>query len=528
MDSAAAYGMMVPDDGGPRWAGFPFVARCVVSHEDGRTRFSVFKIRGTGLLSFDFGDGSTLDFDCGPTESVHVGAVVDGFVAPVVQHEYAEDGSFIVTVRGALSGIRLSSTASDTTNLHYPVVPDVNSLSVDTSSALHDVLRAAITIGRHDMVAMYNVETAVLDPDVIGWQYPILDGSGPVMENGPRRLIVRRWTRQDGLTVAYYRTSTLALLRLEEFYAPNINKFVQSEHPYNPPFAVCDRLRLVYVPSMSAIASRRFVSPKARGVKLYVGRLTSIHQGAFGPYEGELSAAIDVDFPLDMDERGDVELFCQNTRQEILNFPGYPFGAEYLKCHCTDITFDNEGRFWRNSDGRRVDEYGQLVDDEGRFIDEAGHRIEQDGNGEWRWVDPYGRWVDRLDRPIDLETGFLVDSDGHVCDEHGRKCDVLGRLLSGDRYWDGEWKDAAGMQVVVDRTSTVVGSPRLLVSDVGEQDPRLGTFRDSGTDGYEYDYFDSDGYMRAREMLDGTLYSIEYPGDGSWYPVLLSRPEDSE
>lgn len=518
MDSAAAYGMMVPDDGGPRWAGFPFVARCVVSHEDGRTRFSVYSVSGSGSVVFDFGDGQSRVVELSETGSTAAGTVVDDRRTPLFVHEYELDGEYLVTVTGDLTGIALSGLTRPSGSAAYETWNTV----VDGLSAIHDILRMTTVPPRFETIGWWGVDTVVLDSGSIEWQLPLFeegdDGELAIYPNGPRKLVARGLSVNPLPSLPYFGFPVLGIIGLEELYAPNLKDFRYGNgfHAYShSPLGACKRLRVAYLPNITKLDHRSYVSPYARGVRLYVGRLTEIGANAFG------GAGSSINFVW-TDDGCDVELFCQNTRQEILNFPGYPFGAEYLKCHCTDVTFDNEGGFWRNSDGRRVDEFGRLVDDDGRFIDEGGHRVEQDADGVWRWVDAYGRWVDRLDRPIDLETGFLVDSDGHVCDEHGRKCDVLGNLLSYDRYWNGEWMASMAEQVVVDRTMTLSGSARVGTYDVPETDPRYGLYSDEGSDGYARDYFDNRGYLRVREDPDGALYTVVYYRDGSW-SVILSQ-----
>lgn len=562
MDSAAAYSMTLPDEGAAAWDGIAFAGRAVVSIADGRYSFEVFSVSGSGDVVFDFGDGEThtVTFPSGTTNLD--GEVVDGYSTPLFRHEYAADGVYEIRVAGALASLGLAGK-------HRPAGRDqsysTTNTVVDETSALHDIWHMAVEPERHDMIGWWSVDVAVVDSDHIGWQLPWyeFDDSGNVTSlwntSGPRKLVMRGLTGSrpiGGVVSGVHHIPTIALFNLEEFWAPNVTEFGATygvpENSTITPFGFCDNMKVVYVPSLTRITKRVFVSPSATGVKIYAGRLDAIHGEAFG------IDASSPDLPTFVTPgHGSVELFCGNTRQEILNLADYPFGADYLKCHCVDVTFDNRGSFWRASDGRRVDSAGRLIDEQGRFVDESGHLVRyHEGLARWITCDEYGFYVDADDMQVDPVTGFWVDRDEHVCDESGRKRDTLGALVDY-KYWDpvDGWvtEDSGGNKVdywsamhegstvlwqfVVDRTGVKVESRKNVVltgTTYEEDDPRRGTFMalEPTVDGF-VDYYDASGFLRARERTDldtGTtlVYSVVYSGWRSWQLDLYSTSGGEE
>lgn len=528
MDSAAAYSMTLPDEGAATWDGIAFAGRAVVSIADRRFSFEVFSVSGSGDVVFDFGDGEThtVTFPSGTTKLD--GDVVDDYSTPLFRHEYAADGVYEIRVTGDLSSIGLTGKHRPAGSEHpYSTAHSV----VDETAALREILHMPQKPERFDMIGWWSVDTAVVDSGKLTWQLPWYEYSGGhVTElynvSGPRRLVMRNlrgYAPFDALP--YTSFPTIGLYRLEELWAPSLVAFRVnpglSSSPSQTPFGICDNLKLLYLPSLKIIEMRMFVSSRAEGVRIYAGRLTSVHAEAFGSDSSGLPMFVSAG-------RCRVELFCGNTRQEILNL-GFPFGAAYLKCHCTDITFDNEGRFWRNSDGRRVKYH--------------------EGLAAWLPCDEHGFYVDEDDLPIDPVTGFWIDRERHVCDAYGRKCDTLGSLIAY-RYWNpGSADDPTqpvwfvddehgepvsyqyGMpaeygpywQYVVDRLGgRVTRRANVNLGDVayGAGDPRAGMWSDHALtdDGY-VDYYDAKGFLRARERwteAGGEVYSVVYDGGRKW------------
>ena len=549
MDSAAAYSMTLPDEGAAAWDGIAFAGRAVVSIADRRYSFEVFSVSGGGDVVFDFGDGEThtVTFPSGTTRLD--GEVVDDYSTPLFRHEYAADGVYEIRVTGDLSSIGL-------TGKHRPpgnddVASTAHSV-VDETAALHEILYMPQKPEKFDMIGWWSVDTAVVDSDRLPWQLPWFEYSSggdftdPYDVSGPRRLVMRNLRDGKPLEQVFYSAfPTIGLYMLEEFWAPSLLGFddVDLGGDYtNPPFGCCNNLKLLYLPSLTRITEQLFVSPRAEGVKIYVGRLTFVRATAFGSDDSVTNFV--------QPGHGKVELFCGNTRQEILNL-GFPFGAAYLKCHCTDVTFDNEGMFWRNSDGRRVDSQGRLIDDQGRFVNEAGHLIKyNEGLAAWLPCDEHGFYVDGDDLPFDPATGFWIDRERHVCDAYGRKCDTLGNLVAY-RYWnpgsaddttqpvwfvdDGHGNPGAYPYVmpaeagpywryVVDRlggAATRRGNVNLGAVTYGSGDPRAGMWCENvlTADGY-IDYYDAKGFLRARERGPedgGGVYAVVYDGGMKWH-----------
>lgn len=559
MDSAAAYSTTLPDEGAAAWDGVAFAGRAVVSAADGRYSFEVFSVSGSGDVVFDFGDGEThtVTFPSGTTKLD--GEVVDDRSTPLFRHEYAADGVYEIRVTGDLTSIGLTgkhrpSGSANTYSTAHSVV--------DETAALHEILHMPQKPEKFDMIGWWSVDTAVVDSDRLTWQLPWFEYSGSSVTemygvSGPRKLVMRnlRDARPfDSIPMFYW--PTVALYMLEEFWAPSVRGFGDVAHAAGytttTPFGFCDNLKLLYLPSLTSIATRMFVSAAAEGVKIYVGRLTSVHAEAFGSdNSSHMPTFVTAG-------HCKAELFCGNERQEVLNM-GFPFGASYLKCHCTDVTFDNEGRFWRNSDGRRVDSQGRLVDDQGRFVDEAGHLIKyHEDLARWITCDEHGFYVDDDDLPIDPVTGFWVDREGHVCDTHGRKCDTLGNLVAY-RYWNpgsvddsmqsawyaddnygepGDYRNVTVAeygpywQYVVDRLGGKVaarGNVNLGNGLYESGDPRADMWYENvlTEDGY-IDYYDAKGFLRARERSyedGGAVYSVVYDGGRGWHLELYSSGE---
>ena len=538
MDSAAAYSMTLPDEGAAAWDGIAFAGRAVVSIADRRYSFEVFSVSGGGDVVFDFGDGEThtVTFPSGTTKLD--GEVVDNHSTPLFRHEYAADGVYEIRVTGDLSSIGLTGKHRPSGNTDpYSTAHSV----VDETSALHEILHMPQRPERFDMIGWWSVDTAVVDSDRMTWQLPWFEYSGGTVTerydvSGPRRLVMRNLRDEKPFdSLPYYYWPSLGLYWLEEFWAPSLLGFgatgVSADVVSITPFGFCDNLKLLYLPSLARIAARMFVSSRAEGVKIYVGRLTSVHAEAFG--------SDNLDFIPNFVSAGHcrAELFCGNTRQEILNL-GFPFGAAYLKCHCTDVTFDNEGRFWRDSDGRRVKYH--------------------EGLAAWLPCDEHGFYVDDDDLPIDPDTGFWIDRERHVCDVYGRKCDTLGNLVAY-RYWNpGSADDPAQpvwfvddengdpcayplavpaeygpyWQYVVDRLGGRVirrGNVNLGNGVYGPGDPRAGMWCENvpTDDGY-IDYYDAKGFLRARERGPedgGGVYAVVYDGDRKWHLESYSRGE---
>ena len=533
MDSAAAYSMTLPDEGAAAWGGVAFAGRALVSIADGRYSFEVFSVSGSGDVVFDFGDGETrtVTFPSG-TKKLD-GEVVDDYSTPLFRHEYAADGVYEIRVTGDLSSIGLTGKHRPPGNTHpYSTAHSV----VDETSALHEILHMPQRPEKFDMIGWWSVDTAVVDSDMLTWQLPWFEYSGDSVTelydvSGPRRLVMRNLRGIRILAdLSYTGFPSIGLYMLEEFWAPSLSGFgnkVGSESNSTPPFGFCDNMKLLYLPSLTKIVARMFVSSRAEGVKIYAGRLTSVHAEAFG---SDNSSAMP---EFVSTGHGKVELFCGNTRQEILNL-GFPFGAAYLKCHCTDITFDNEGRFWRNSDGRRVRYHEDLA--------------------AWLPCDEYGFYVDENDLPVDPVTGFWIDREGHVCDAYGRKCDTLGSLVAY-RYWNPgsvgdsmqpvwcaddsngdpvDYANATGgeygpyWQYVVDRLGGKVtrrGNVNLGDGVYGPGDPRADMWCENVVtdDGY-IDYYDAKGFLRAREG-GGEVYSVAYDGGRKWHLEAYSTGE---
>lgn len=527
MDSAAAYSMTLPDEGSAAWDGIAFAGRAVVSISGRRYSFEVFSVSGSGDVVFDFGDGEThtVTFPSGTTKLD--GDVVNDYSTPLFRHEYAADGVYEIRVTGNLSSIGLTGKHRPPGNTDsYSTAHSV----VDETSALHEILYMPQKPEKFDMIGWWSVDTAVVDSDRLPWQLPWFEyssGGGftePYYVSGPRRLVMRNL--RDGKPLEQVFSSafpTIGLYMLEEFWAPSLSGFddVETGFDYtNPPFGFCDNMKLLYLPSLTRIMEQLFVSPRAEGVKIYVGRLTFVRATAFG-CDNFITNFVPPG-------RGKVELFCGNTRQEILNL-GFPFGAAYLKCHCTDVTFDNEGKFWRDSDGRSVKYH--------------------EGLAAWLPCDEHGFYVDGDDLPFDPETGFWIDRERHVCDVYGRKCDTLGNLVAY-RYWNpGSADDPAQpvwfvddehgnpgaypyvmpaeygpyWQYVVDRIGGKVtrrGNVNLGDGTYGSGDPRAGMWCENVlTDGY-IDYYDAKGFLRARERGPedgGGVYAVVYDGGMKWH-----------
>lgn len=484
MDSAAAYSMTLPDEGAARWAAdcaLAAVVRPYVGVGAPRNVFRIHSMSGTGTARVSWGDGTSADVPLPGSAS----------------HEYSSSGSFLVTVTGSVSDVRLSDGQA------------VGATELD--AAPRDVLR--ITCPIPTLALPHMPETGLLVAFGVNVWYRHASGGYP------KRIVLRAVSGSLRLenSVSY---SPVFNFGLEEFYAPGATGF--SGHPYGslgqyrPPFGGCASLKVLYLPSITTIPFVSFVSPSAVGVKVYVGRLTSVNASAFSNSAGTISG------PSASGCRA--ELFCQNTETEARNL-GFPFGAAYLKCHCTDATFDSDGWYYR-ADGRRVDSDGRLRDDQGRFVNEAGHLIKfHEGLNRWILCDQYGFYVDEDDRPIDPVTGFWIDRSGHVCDEYGRKCDTLGNLVSEERYWTGAdgWVECAGEQAEVDRIGTLVGEVRSQEM-ADPSDPAYGLYTDQNGNYF----YDGDGYLRlvsAEVAGAADRAPVVYDGDRAWH---VDVPDQSE
>lgn len=528
MDSAAAYSMTLPDEGGPERAGIPFAARVTVSVADGRYSFSAYAIGGSGTVTFDFGDGTTQDVTFPDGVTTLEGEIVSDKSTPLVRHEYATDGTYVVKASGNLTRLDLAGhhQISGKTGMY-----DTGNVAVDETTALTALLRMSFMPTLNDMIGWATMETAVVESTSMTMQYPWFDydSNGNITflyePWGPKKIVMRGLSGPwPFVAMGPSRMAMLALFNLEEFYAPHATAFDGADGRSSltrPVFGACDALKVLYLPNVTHLYSQQFVSPLATGLKLYVGKLVAANIMAFGRDDAHS----------DFVSAGhcSLELFCKNTRQELLNISGFPFGAAYLKCHCTDVTFDTDGKFWRNSDGKMVDADGNLVDGRGRRVDESGHLVQyNEKTGTYTWCDEYGFFVDGNDKPYDIYTGFWIDRDLHVCDEHGMKCDSLGTLLSTTRVWNGYWTELEENQVaeLSDHLWTGNGTVRSRWQD-DPDDPRYDLYQAAGRDGYAYDYFDGSGYLNIREDSDGNLFRVEYSGDRNWYLIPLSTREET-
>lgn len=512
MDSAAAYSMALPDEGAARWTADCAFA-CTLRSTMLDSYFSA-KFGGSGTIEVDYGDGTV--------EELQLPASITSRAYP--------SGSYLFTVRGPVETVQtFSGMVEAVWRAPAPAVSEYGSWPY----------RAGL-------------DTFVCDADSVMF---------PPKSISPRRVILRGLSRSGWIPRSTAnpgsRSATIPGPQLEEFYAPLLPgsgfMFDTADASYNqPPFAQSPNLRVVYIPSVTEIPFQCFVSPSARGVKVYVGRLTSVRSDAFrnqGPYQI-------YDVPLG---GCDVELFCKNTSSEMIAL-GFPFGADYLKCHCTDVTFDSLGYRFRESDGRRYDPAnGQLVNDDFKYVDEAGHLVKyHEGLARWLPCDEHGFYVDGDDLPIDPVTGFWIDREGHVCDEYGRKCDTLGNLVAY-RYWNPDsaddsmqpvWyaDDSYGVpddyrnveaaeygpfwQYVVDRLGGKVaarGNVNLGNGMYVPGDPRADMWYENvlTDDGY-FDYYDAKGFLRARERSyedGGAVYSVVYDGGREWHLELYSSGE---
>ena len=326
MDSAAAYSIALPDEGAARWT-VDCAFACALRSTMLDSYFSA-KFGGSGTIEVDYGDGTV--------EELQLPASITSRAYP--------SGSYLFTVRGPVETVQtFSGMVEAVWRAPAPAVSEYGSWPY----------RAGL-------------DTFVCDADSVMF---------PPKSISPRRVILRGLSRSGWIPRSTAnpgsRSATIPGPQLEGFYAPLLPgsgfMFDTADASYNqPPFAQSPNLRVVYIPSVTEIPFQCFVSPSARGVKVYVGRLTSVRSDAFrnqGPYQI-------YDVPLG---GCDVELFCKNTSSEMIAL-GFPFGADYQKCHCTDVTFDSLGYQFRESDGRRYDPAnGQLVNDDFKYVDEAGH-----------------------------------------------------------------------------------------------------------------------------------------------------------
>lgn len=506
MYSAALSLATSPDTGSPKWEGLSFVARARVSAADNRTTFSVFAIKGWGQVSFDMGDGTVHTYEVGPDL---LGDVVDGRRTPIFTHQYANDGDYLIKATGTITGLSLTGHLPNPDSGFAETVLDTEFNTFDSTSALHDILYMPFSPTPNDMSGWGSIDTAIIDGDRLAYDYPkfridpdtgvieSLDGSSP----GPRKVIAARATAWDLNSIDSCGFAPFAKPALEEFYAPCLTTF--GEYVFAP-FGVSNNLRVVYIPKVTSIPGPGFVSPLAEGVAIYAGKLTGIAPDAF-IYEEQFGYGPNLEPPLG---QATVELFCLNTSTEIRAFNGYPFGAFYLKCHCTDLTFDTEDRYWRNSDGKRIDPGTmQLIDEEGRLINEDGQFIALNQlTGNYELCDEYGHIFGPDGRPYDPATGFWLNKYGHICDEQGRDCDVFGRLTAFD--------EETQQYTIIDENGTVLQTLAMFTGE-DPDDPRHGLFEEHITpseDGVTVRYFSHfTGYMEyvLRDSLCRVLYA--YP-----------------
>jgi hypothetical protein len=515
--------MVLPDEGGARWpADCALAVRVYPRTSIGISRnvLRLYALSGSGTAHVDWGDGTSDD------------VALPGSAA----HTYASSGTYVAMVTGDVTDARLSDG-------QVGGAPDLD-------SAQMDVLRMTCPVPAGGFYHMPPTGLLV-SVGVRDWYR----SSG----GWPSRLVVQGVSGTLRFN-AYMFQTTVFTGNLSEFYAPSVTGFSAISGTGNltssrSPFAGCGSLTVLYLPSVASIPFSCFVSPDASGVKVYVGRLTSANAQAFtnrSPSDGSAIVSGNPASPCR------AELFCKNTSSEIVAL-GFPFGAEYLKCHCTDMTFDSLGYRFR-ADGRRYDpENGQLVNDDFRYVNEAGHLVKyHEGLAQWLPCDEYGFYVDDDDLPIDPVTGFWIDREGHVCDAHGRKCDTLGNLVDY-KYWNpGSVDDSMQpawyaddnygepgnymngtvaeygpyWQYVVDRLGGKVAARGNVNLDNGlyeSDDPRCDMWSDGvlTDDGY-IDYYDAKGFLRARERSyedGGAVYSVVYDGGREWHLELYSSGE---
>ena len=495
MDSAAAYSMVLPDEGGARWPADCALAVRVyprISIAISRNVLRLYALSGSGTAHVDWGDGTSDD------------VALPGSAA----HAYASSGTYVAMVTGDVTDVRLSDGQ---------VIG-----ATDLDSAQMDVLRMTCPVPANGFYHMPPTGLLV-SVGVRDWYR----SSG----GWPSRLVVQGVSSTLRFNAYMFQTTVFAG-GLSEFYAPSVTGFsaisgTGSMNSSRSPFAGCGSLTVLYLPSVASIPFSCFVSPDAGGVKVYVGRLTSANAQAFTNRSPSNGSAIVSGNPASPCR---AELFCKNTSSEIIAL-GFPFGAEYLKCHCTDMTFDSLGYRFREPDGRRYDPAnGQLVNDDFRYVDEAGHLIQyHEGRGQWLPCDEYGFYVDENDRPIDIDTGFWIDRSGHVCDEYGRACDTLGHLVAKSG-WDGTaWVTATDDQwFVVDEVGTILET-RVKWTSEAEDYPWNGLFAVEDTDVVEW--FDELGFFRQRRMGQDYGYAhyvVRYDGDRNWVLEPLYPEEPGE
>ena len=495
MDSAAAYSMVLPDEGGARWPADCALAVRVYPRTSvaiSRNVLRLYALSGSGTAHVDWGDGTSDD------------VALPGSAA----HAYASSGTYVATVTGDVTDVRLSDGQ---------VIG-----ATDLDSAQMDVLRMTCPVPANGFYHMPPTGLLV-SVGVRDWYR----SSG----GWPSRLVVQGVSSTLRFNAYMFQTTVFAG-GLSEFYAPSVTGFsaisgTGSMNSSRSPFAGCGSLTVLYLPSVASIPFSCFVSPDAGGVKVYVGRLTSANAQAFTNRSPSNGSAIVSGNPASPCR---AELFCENTSSEIIAL-GFPFGAEYLKCHCTDMTFDSLGYRFREPDGRRYDPAnGQLVNDDFRYVDEAGHLIQyHEGRGQWLPCDEYGFYVDENDRPIDIDTGFWIDRSGHVCDEYGRACDTLGHLVAKSG-WDGTaWVTATDDQwFVVDEVGTILET-RVKWTSEAEDYPWNGLFAVEDTDVVEW--FDELGFFRQRRMGQDYGYAhyvVRYDGDRNWVLEPLYPEEPGE
>ena len=540
MDSAAAYSMVLPDDGGARWpADCAFAARVVVDRSSGRYTVKIWSVSGSGTAHVDFGDGTSQDLALPTTPSPDY--------SPAVSHEYAADGEYVLVMTGLVEIVEIHGGAY------------IDQVS-DPTSALADLPWVSCSLLR-GFATRYPPMGSIVLNGVRNLYRQAGTYTNPA--SGFRRIVVQGVA---GKTLQFSSGSVnnyaaLNMLALEEFYAPGVVGFDSAALlAYRPPFAGLPNLKVLYLPDITAIPCVSFVSPDAVDVRVYVGRLTSVNAAAFTNRRPDGTRYVSGSAGCAPSASAcRAELFCKNASSEILAL-GFPFGADYLKCHCTDMTFDSLGYRFRESDGRRYDpENGQLVNDDFEYVDEAGHLVKyHEGLARWITCDEYGFYVDGDDLPIDPVTGFWIDREGHVCDAHGRKCDTLGNLVAY-KYWNpgsaddsmqpvwyaddgyGEPDDYRNVavaeygpfwQYVVDRLGgkvTARGNVNLGDGMYGSGDPRADMWYENvlTDDGY-FDYYDAKGFLRARERSyedGGEVYSVVYDGAKEWHLELYSGGE---
>jgi hypothetical protein len=504
--------MVLPDEGGARWpTDCAFAARVVVDRSSGRYTVKLWSVSGSGTAHVDFGDGTSQDLAL-PTPA-------SPDYSPAASHEYAADGEYVLVMTGTVEIVEI----------HGGAYADQVS---DPTSALADLPWVSCSLLRGFATRYPPMGSIVLNGVRDLYRQA---GTYTNPASGFRRIVVQGVvgrTIQFSASGSVNNYAALNMLATEEFYAPGAVGIaaVSGSLEYRPPFAGLPNLKVLYLPDVTTIPCVSFVSPDATDIKVYVGRLTSVNAAAFTNRRSDGTRYVSGSVGCAPSASAcRVELFCKNTSSEMIAL-GFPFGAEYLKCHCTDMTFDSLGYRFR-ADGRRYDpDSGQLVDDDFRYVNEAGHLIQyHEGRGQWFPCDEYGFYVDENDRPIDLDTGFWIDRSGHVCDEHGRACDTLGHLVAKNG-WDGTaWVAATADQwFVVDEVGTILETRVKWTSEM-EDYPWDGLFAVEDADVVEW--FDEMGFFRQRRMgpdYGYAHYVVRYDGDKNWVlePLYPEEPDE--